>query len=172
MTRYTGVAGVLDREIMRLKQTIEALGINPGDLASLLGRVTALESAVTSLGNRVTTLEGRSHITWCRPPLTNANWENATKTSANNGTIDLVSDFGVPSGVTGVLVLFMSKSDTASKNILLQQTSSGSTFQLAAVNLSANVWVYYTAPISAPVYIAYDPGATFNVYLRILGYWS
>jgi len=32
MTRYTVVAGVLDREIMRLKQTIEALGINPGDL--------------------------------------------------------------------------------------------------------------------------------------------
>lgn len=55
----------------------------------------------------------------CRPPLTSTAWDGDTKTSANNGTLDLSAVFGVPPGVAAVNVRLSGQVATVSHYIII-----------------------------------------------------
>jgi hypothetical protein len=73
-------------------------------------------------------------------PLTSTSWDGDSKTSANNGTIDLSAVFGVPAGVTAVLVRLSARSTSVTDYGLLGP-SSGQPNALVARTQVANIYI-------------------------------
>ncbi|MBE2222114.1 MAG: hypothetical protein IAF02_11265 [Anaerolineae bacterium] len=101
-----------------------------------------------------------------------AAWDGTTKTSANNGTIDLSSVFGLPANIKAVTARLAVKSASLDHRLTLGPSSTA-TDQLVCRTQNVNQLVENSGIINCDdngdIY-AYVVG-TITVYLRIWGYW-
>lgn len=106
-------------------------------------------------------------------PLTSTNWAGGSKTSADNGTINLNSEFGVPAGVKAVLLGMQIIGATAG-HFFRVGPSSTYNYAIYARMQVANVWntAYGICPCdsSGNIY-AYVSGTISQAYIWIWGYW-
>jgi hypothetical protein len=104
--------------------------------------------------------------------LTSTSWDGDSKTSGNNGTIDLSAVFGVPAGVKAVLVRLSARSATPSTSYALLGPSSAQNDALVSRVQVANTWQDSSGvvPCNASGDIYFTCGGTCDIVIEIWGY--
>ena len=106
-------------------------------------------------------------------PLTSTSWDGDSKTSANNGIIDLSSVFGAPAGIKAVQVKIFCTVSAASSYIYFGPTSSNPN-QLLAIGNAASDNVDQTGIVNCDsngdIYVTVQ-GTVSSTILQIWGYY-
>lgn len=117
-----------------------------------------------------TTVYAMNYVT---TQLSNASWSSTSKTSANDGIIDLSAAFGVPAGAKAVLVRLSSLSSTVG-DLAQLGPSSGQQNSLFARTTVASQWAdtFGIVPCDSngDIYFTCSSAGTITVVLRIWGY--
>lgn len=115
------------------------------------------------------------HIVWKQTPLTSTNWNGDAKNAANNGVIDLSTEFGVPANIQAVCVRYSVQDETPNVACKLG-TSAGVIAAGAAViartqaaNSYHDVCGWIPCDSNGDIYASFDDEID-NAYLLILAY--
>lgn len=104
--------------------------------------------------------------------LTSTNWDGDAKTTADNGTIDLSAEFGVPANVKAVLVR-LAHSDSTPGRVCRVGPNAAWSYTLTTVTPAAGIQDTNTAIVpcdnNGDIYF-YCNGDVNNVYMQIYGY--
>lgn len=138
--------------------------------------IVDLEQRIRDLERQIVELQRQDVPQWHFETLINlTDWFAASKTSADNGVIDLSADFGVPALARAVIarVDFHDNTITAIK---LGDESGGSDFLgYTGFGNSYDEWVSYTTIIpcdaNGDIWLTIDAGPTIEMSLYILSYY-
>lgn len=105
--------------------------------------------------------------------LTSTSWDGDSKTTGDNGILDLSAIFGLPGGITAVLMRASADFVTAGHFLRLGSNSSNQAcLVLTCVDASINVDATVPIPCDANGDIYFHTNQTLTaIFLQVWGYW-